>query len=104
MCVFSHSVMSDSLRPPWTAARCHFLLQGVFPAQGSNPSLLHRQVDSLLLSCLGFPTAPKLLVIREFHQEGSGSFRTTSSFQKVRRNEGTAPGMEKWRVVLNLSS
>ena len=106
-CVFSHSVMSDSLGPPWTVARCHFLLQGVFPTQGSNPSLLcllHWQVDSLLLSHLGFPSAPKLLVIREFHQEGSCSFRTTSFFQKVRRNEGTASGMEKWRIVLNLSS
>ena len=32
---------------------CHFLLQGIFPTQGSNPSLLHllhRQTDSLSLS------------------------------------------------------
>ena len=31
---------------------CHFLLQGIFPAQGSNPHflhLLHWQVDSLPL-------------------------------------------------------
>ena len=28
---------------------CHFLLQGIFPTQGSNPQLLHLQVDSLLL-------------------------------------------------------
>ena len=52
---------------PWTVARqapvsldfpdkntgvgCHFLLQGIFPTQGSNPSLLHLlhwQADSLL--------------------------------------------------------
>ena len=32
---------------PWdfpdknTGASCHFLLQGIFPTQGSNPSLLH---------------------------------------------------------------
>ena len=54
---WSHSVMSDSLRPhglkptrlrcPWdfpgkgTRVRCHFLLQGIFPTQGSNPGLLH---------------------------------------------------------------
>ena len=34
---------------------CHFLLQGIFPTQGSNPSLLqlrHRQADSLSLSHL----------------------------------------------------
>ena len=29
---------------------CHFLLQGVFPAQVLNPCLLHKQVDSLLMS------------------------------------------------------
>ena len=53
----SHSVMSNSLRPhglqptrllrPWdfpgksTGMGCHFLLQGIFPTQGSNPSLPH---------------------------------------------------------------
>ena len=48
----SHSVMSDSLRPqglysPWnspgqnTAVHSRSLLQGIFPAQGSNPGLLH---------------------------------------------------------------
>ena len=36
---------------PWdcpgknTAVGCHSLLQGIFPAQGSNPGLLHWQVD-----------------------------------------------------------
>ena len=41
---------------------CHFLLQGIFPTQGSNPHLLcvlHWQADSLPLSHLGSPyTAP----------------------------------------------
>ena len=52
----SHSVLSNSLRPhgleptrvlcPWdfpgknTGAGCHFLLQGIFPIQGSNLGLL----------------------------------------------------------------
>ena len=57
----SHSVMPDSLRPhglqptsllcPWdfpgknTGMGCHFLLQGIFPTQGSNPGLLYcRQI------------------------------------------------------------
>ena len=60
------SVMSDSLQPhgpirllcPWTfpgknsGVCCHFLLQGIFPNQGSNPSLLRLlrwQADSLPL-------------------------------------------------------
>ena len=32
---------------------CHFLLQRIFPTQGSNPSLLHWQADSLSLSQQG---------------------------------------------------
>ena len=38
---------------------CHFLLQGIFQIQGSNPwlqHLLHWQVDSLLLCRLGSPS------------------------------------------------
>ena len=34
---------------------CHFLLQGMFPAQGLNLLLLHWQVDSLPLHHLGNP-------------------------------------------------
>ena len=74
-CVHACSVIqSDSLQPyrlqparllcPWdfpgknTGVSCHFLLQGIFPTQGSNPcflSLLHWQVGSLPLSHLGNP-------------------------------------------------
>ena len=70
-----HSVIPDSLWPyrletagllcPWGFSRqeywsFHFLLQGIFPAQGSNPGLLHsRQIDSL-------PTEPH----GNLHSEG----------------------------------
>ena len=43
----------DRLLCPWdflsknTGVGCHFLLQGIFPTQGSSPHLLHQQVDSL---------------------------------------------------------
>ena len=46
---------------PWdfpgknTGVDCHFLLQEIFPSQGSNPGLLHWQADSLSLSHLGSP-------------------------------------------------
>ena len=56
MCVLSLSVMSDSFATPWTVTGqvlhpwdspgkntgvgCHFLLQGIFPTQGSNSHLL----------------------------------------------------------------
>ena len=55
--MLNRSVVSDSLQPhglsparllcPWnfpgnnTGVGCHFLLQGIFPAQGSSPHLLH---------------------------------------------------------------
>ena len=69
----SSSVMSDSLRPhglypsrplcPWfigknTAVGYHFLFQGIFPTEGSNPHLLHLlfwQADFLPLCHLGSP-------------------------------------------------
>ena len=38
-----------------TGESCHFLLQGIFLTQGSNPHLLHWQADSLPLSHLGSP-------------------------------------------------
>ena len=47
---------------PWgfpgenTGVGCHFPLQGIFPTQWLNPSLLHWQVDSLPLSHRGSPT------------------------------------------------
>ena len=46
---------------PWnspgknTGVGYHFLFQGIFPTQESDPHLLHWQVDSLLLSHLGSP-------------------------------------------------
>ena len=62
------SVMSDSVTPciaahqaPWdssgksTGVGCCFLLQGIFPTQGSNPHLLRWQEDSLPLSHVGSP-------------------------------------------------
>ena len=64
---------SDSLQPhglqptrllcPWhfpdknSRMGCHFLLQRIFPTQGSNPRLLHWQADSLTLSHQGNPSA-----------------------------------------------
>ena len=68
---WSCSVVSDSLRPhellptrllhPWncpgksTGVGCHFLLQGIFLTQGSNPGLLHCRQTLYHLSHLGSP-------------------------------------------------
>ena len=70
LCSFSGLSCVQSFATPWTVARqmllwdfagkntgvdCRFLLQGIFPTQGSNPCFLHWQVDSLPLSHLGSP-------------------------------------------------
>ena len=70
VCLQACSVMSDSFQPHGlptsllgprdspgknTGVGCHFLLQGIFPTQGSNPCLLpllHCQADALPLSHL----------------------------------------------------
>ena len=73
MCVCVSSVVADSLQThglkptrllcPWnfrdkeTGVGCHFLFQGIFLTQGSNPSLLrllYWQVNSLPLCHLGW--------------------------------------------------
>ena len=48
---------------------CHFLLQGIFPAQGSNPCLLHWQTDLLPMSHQGSPILIITYLLRElkFH-------------------------------------
>ena len=68
---FRRSVVSDSLRPPglqssrllhpWdspgqnTGVGCHFLLQGIFSTQGSNPGLPHCRQTLYQLSHQGSP-------------------------------------------------
>ena len=58
------STIACRLLSPWdfpgknTGVSCHFLLQGVYLTQGLSPHLLrllHWQVNSLPLSCLGSP-------------------------------------------------
>ena len=60
----THGLEPTRFLCPWnspgkkTGVRSHFLLQGIFPNQGSNPyllCLLHWQEDSLLLSHEGSP-------------------------------------------------
>ena len=59
-----HGLCPTRLLCPWdspgkiTAVGCHFLLQGIFPTQGSNPCLLHLlcwQAHSVPLWYLGSP-------------------------------------------------
>ena len=48
---------------------CHFLLQGIFPAQGSNPCPLHCKVDSQPLHDRGSPR-PFYSVLLKTHLQG----------------------------------
>ena len=65
---------------PWdspgknTGVSYHFLLQGIFPTQGLNPSLLHWQGDSLLLShqgsmalCVALENCTLSIIVVYFH-------------------------------------
>ena len=67
--MLSRSVVSDSLQPsrllcPWnspgkkTRVGCHFLLQGIFPTQGSKPGLAHCRQILYQLSHQGSPYIP----------------------------------------------
>ena len=89
MCMHGCSLFSDSLQPhglqparllcPWnlpgknTRVGCHFLLQGIFPTQKSNPHLLHLlhwRVDSLPLAPPGKPKLEsKVMEISEAEQK-----------------------------------
>ena len=53
--VACQAFLSMGFPSKYTGVGCHFLLQGIFPTQGSNPRLLHWQADSLPLSHLGSP-------------------------------------------------
>ena len=85
----SDSLQPHGLQPPrllcaWdfpgknTGVGCHFLLQGIFPTQGSNPYLWHLlnwQVNSSPLSHLGSPMGvllTKNAVMEVYHRQGSG--------------------------------
>ena len=46
-----------------TGVGCHFLLQGLFPTQGSDLCLLHWQVNSLPLSHQGSPPQDDAVLI-----------------------------------------
>ena len=77
-------IVSEFTRSPWdfpgknTGVACHFLLQGIFPTQESNPHLLHWQADSLLLS----------------HQ-GSHMLKSTNIWLKAKLIQSN----EQWKMV-----
>ena len=72
-----------------TGVGYHFFLQGIFPTQGSTPSLLHRQAGSLLLSHQGSPLLTTLdtyfhlfMVEKTKAQTGYGLIRKDTTYPK----------------------
>ena len=81
--------MSDSLRPhglyptrllrPWnfpgksTEVGCHFLLQGIFPTQGSNLGLLHLRQTLYHLSHQEAVIMKYYLALKKKKKEGNGA-------------------------------
>ena len=90
--------MSDSFAAPWTVLcpwdfpgystgmGCHFLLQGIFPTQGSSPSLLHLlhwQVGSLQLAPRGKSSGNNT----SFRKEHLGQMLSWTGCQNERHNQ-----------------
>ena len=105
----SHSVVSQSLRPHGlssvhgdfpgknTGVGCHFLLQGIFPTQGSNPYLPHCGQTHYHLSHQGSPHPGILTSWQEPHQ----TFRP-SSRSKLWLH-GTGLVTEAWKCSITSS-
>ena len=72
-----HGLQPARLFCPWgfpgknTGVGCHFLLQGFFPTQGSNPYFLHQPVGSLPLSHQRNPPTPRAPRLSHFRSEVS---------------------------------
>ena len=90
---------------PWdfpgknTGTGCHFFLQGIFPTQGLNPSLLcplHWQVDSLPLSHLGSLWDTLIIPKRDAYDIENWIFLTTFSLPFLQ------PGMESFLLKENI--
>ena len=102
--LFIHQSCLTLLQParllcPWdfpgknTGVGCHFLLQEVFPTQGSNPSLLHLYTDSLPLSQQRLPR----LFIYQAVPGLSCSPRICSCACGVQfPDQGLNPGLLRW--------
>ena len=114
-----YSVISNSLPPyrlwparflcPWdfsgknTGVGSHSLLQGIFPTQGSNPSLLHLlhwQADSLQLHHLGRPVKHYSLITLEVHHRHGWS----EAFSGWRRFSLHPLSSTLWNTYLPTSS
>ena len=107
---WTHSVVSDSLRPhglgptrllsPWdflgksTGVGCHFLLQGIFLTQGSNPGLQHcRQMFYPLshqgsrTSCSSYLQSKTTESLRSLGDQAGLLNKTTAQSRKVQTHK-----------------
>ena len=94
---------------------CHFLLQGIFLTQESNPCLLHWQVDSLPLSQLGSPIilihgfiyikcctqyASKFGKLNSGHRTGKGQFSFQSQRKAMPKNAQTTAQLHSSHMLV----
>ena len=94
----THGLQPGRLLHPWsfpgqvTGVGCHFPLQGIFPTQGSNPSLLrllHWYVDSLPLRHLGSLRVRIFKFL--FKKQGISVFTSVPQLTVIRRSSLTFP-------------
>ena len=76
-----------------TRVGCHSLLQGLFPAQGSNPGLLHWQMDSLPLHHWSSPTVGTVL-------DYLGAYYILALHSECRHNENQTTQLKNGRKTL----
>ena len=117
VCVLSCSVVSKSMQPhglqparllcPWnfpgknTGVDCHFLLQGIFLTQGSNPCLLcllYWQADSLLLA----PPGKTMPIICRLYFNNFGNFWKNSEIKVRLESQGKVELMIKEGILSKL--
>ena len=99
-----HGLWPTKFLCPWdflgknTGVGCQFLLQGIFLTQGSNPCLLHWQVDSLPLSHQGSNTNPSYNEVSP-HTDQNGHHQ--KNLQTINAGEGVEKRESSYTVGWN---
>ena len=97
-----HGLQPTRFLCPWdflgkkTGVGCHVFIQGIFPIQGSNLYLLHKQADSLLLSHQGSPSISYTPMQNKKFKKGKKKIQQPKASLKVRCTlEGDCTGDEQ---------
>ena len=81
---------------------CHFLLQGIFPTQGSNPGLPEDEVqDSMLLTCIMSPRASLVAqMVKNLPAMQVTQVRPLGQEDPLEKGMATHSSVLAWRIPL----